>query len=98
MGTPGSCTSRAVVRAVARGGVIAFDCGPQPVTIAMWRTAQGGHTSPRVVLDGGGCSNGSALSSIRGSRLTDNPSDGFETLPGIFFLGESRTITDSVVR
>lgn len=35
---------------------------------------------------------------IRGSRLTDNPSDGFETLPGIFFLGASRTITDSVVR
>ena len=35
---------------------------------------------------------------ITGSRLTDNPSDGFETLPGIFFLGASRTITDSVVR
>ena len=35
---------------------------------------------------------------IRGSRLTDNPSDGFETIPGIFFLGASRTITDSVVR
>ena len=35
---------------------------------------------------------------IRGSRLTDNPSDGFETLPGIFFLGASRSITDSVVR
>jgi hypothetical protein len=35
---------------------------------------------------------------IRGSRLADNPSEGFETLPGIFFLGASRTITDSVVR
>lgn len=35
---------------------------------------------------------------IDGSRLTDNPSDGFETLPGIFFLGAIRTITDSVVR
>jgi hypothetical protein len=35
---------------------------------------------------------------IDGSRLTDNPSDGFETIPGIFFLGASRTITDSVVR
>ena len=34
---------------------------------------------------------------IRGSRLEDNPSDGFETLPGIFFLGASRTITDCVV-
>jgi hypothetical protein len=53
-GTPGSCTSRAVVRAVARGGVVAFDCGPQPVTIAMRRTAKVVNTSPRVVLDGGG--------------------------------------------
>ncbi len=53
-GTPSSCTSRAVVRAVARGGVIAFDCGPQPVTIAMKRTAKVVNTSARVVLDGGG--------------------------------------------
>ena len=35
---------------------------------------------------------------IRGSRLVDNPSAGFETIPGIFFLGASRSITDSVVR
>jgi hypothetical protein len=35
---------------------------------------------------------------IDGSRLTDNPSDGFEALRRIFFLGASRTITDSVVR
>ena len=53
-GTPASCTSRAVVRAVARGGVITFDCGPDPVTIAMKRTAKVVNTSSRVVLDGGG--------------------------------------------
>jgi len=53
-GTPASCTSRAVVRAVARGGVIGFDCGPSPVTIAMKRTAKVVNTSARVVLDGGG--------------------------------------------
>jgi len=53
-GTPASCTSRAVVRAVARGGTITFDCGPAPVTIAMKRTAKVVNTSPRVVLDGGG--------------------------------------------
>jgi hypothetical protein len=52
--TPGSCTSRAVVRAVAKGGAIAFDCGPSPVTIAMKRTAKVVNTSSRVVLDGGG--------------------------------------------
>jgi hypothetical protein len=31
-GTPASCTGEAVVAAVARGGVITFDCGPDPVT------------------------------------------------------------------
>ena len=53
-GTPGSCTSRAVVRAVAAGGVVTFDCGPQPVVIPMRRTAKVVNTSPKVVLDGGG--------------------------------------------
>jgi hypothetical protein len=53
-GTPASCTSQAVVRAVARGGIIAFRCGPDPVTIVMTRTAKVVNTSRRVVLDGGG--------------------------------------------
>lgn len=53
-GTPASCTSQAVVAAVARGGVIVFDCGPNPVTIVMQQTAKVVNTSPVVVLDGGG--------------------------------------------
>ena len=53
-GNPGSCTSRAVVRAVARGGVIRFRCGPDPVRIEMKRTAKVVNTSRRVVLDGRG--------------------------------------------
>jgi len=53
-GTPRSCTSRAVVRAVARGGVIRFRCGPKPVRIEMRRTAKVVNTSRRVVLDGRG--------------------------------------------
>jgi len=60
-GTPSSCTSRKVVRAVARGGVITFRCGPDPVVIAMRATAKvvnahGSTTRPtrRVVIDGGG--------------------------------------------
>jgi hypothetical protein len=53
-GTPARCTSAAVVRAVAKGGIITFDCGPQPVTITMRRTAKLRNTSHRVVLDGGG--------------------------------------------
>jgi hypothetical protein len=53
-GTPASCTSQAVVRAVAAGGVITFSCGPRPVTIVMKATAKVRNTSARVVLDGGG--------------------------------------------
>jgi hypothetical protein len=53
-GTPGSCSSQAVVQAVAAGGVIAFSCGPHPVIIVMTATAKVRNTSAKVVLDGGG--------------------------------------------
>jgi hypothetical protein len=53
-GSPASCTSAWVVRAVAKGGVITFNCGPKPVTITMTATAKVVNTSHRVVLDGGG--------------------------------------------
>jgi hypothetical protein len=39
-GTSESCTSDAFVEAVARGGVITFDCGPDPVVITLDRTAK----------------------------------------------------------
>ncbi|MEE6308574.1 hypothetical protein V1634_17230 [Plantactinospora veratri] len=53
-GTPASCTSEAVVAAVAKGGVITFSCGPAPVTITMKATAKiRNSTGPRIVLDGG---------------------------------------------
>jgi hypothetical protein len=53
-GTPNSCTSAGVVRAVAKGGVIKFNCGPDPVKIIMRATAKVRNTSSRVVIDGGG--------------------------------------------
>jgi hypothetical protein len=53
-GTPASCTSRAVVDAVSAGGVITFDCGPNPHTIVMTETAKVVNTSRTVVLDGAG--------------------------------------------
>jgi hypothetical protein len=53
-GTPASCTSQAVVDAVALGGIITFDCGPDPVTIVMTATAKVVNTSSVVVIDGGG--------------------------------------------
>src|SRR5262249_25621093 len=39
-GSPSSCTSKKVVQAVAKGGVITFDCGPDPVVITMRSTAK----------------------------------------------------------
>ena len=53
-GTPASCTSAAVVAAVAAGGIITFNCGPAPVTIVLTATAKVRNTSAQVVLDGGG--------------------------------------------
>ena len=53
-GTPASCTSAAVVKAVAAGGIITFNCGPAPVTITLTATAKVRNTSHLVVLDGRG--------------------------------------------
>lgn len=53
-GIPASCTSKKVVNAVARGGTVRFNCGPDPVTITMKRTAKVVNTSAQVVIDGGG--------------------------------------------
>ena len=53
-GSPASCTSAAVVRDVAAGGIITFNCGPKPVTIVMTSTASVIKTRRLVVLDGGG--------------------------------------------
>jgi hypothetical protein len=54
-GTPASCTSAAVVAAVAAGGVITFNCGSAPVTIQMTATAQMfNNAAPTTIIDGGG--------------------------------------------
>jgi hypothetical protein len=40
----------------------------------------------------------SGVLEIRSSTLRDNPSDGFETDPGIYFLGRDQIVVDSVIR
>lgn len=50
-GTPESCTRAALASAVAQGGVIVFDCGPKPVTIAISETIQI-PTDRDTVIDG----------------------------------------------
>ncbi len=57
-GTAASCTSAAVVAAVAAGGVVTFDCGADPVTIVVPEIQimnNGGKTADgSVTIDGGG--------------------------------------------
>jgi hypothetical protein len=49
-GTPGSCTAAALASAVAAGGVVTFDCGPQPVTIELTSEVP---VSKDTTIDGG---------------------------------------------
>ncbi|MBN1611836.1 MAG: hypothetical protein JW940_34715 [Polyangiaceae bacterium] len=54
-GTQESCTAKAFIDAVAKGGVITFDCGSKPVTITLDRPAKVfNDSSERIVIDGGG--------------------------------------------
>lgn len=54
-GTPASCTGAAFIDAVAKGGVITFDCGPEPVTLTLDRTAKVfNDKGPDIVIDGKG--------------------------------------------
>jgi len=54
-GTPESCTAESFIDAVAAGGVITFDCGPEPTTITLDRPAKVvNDTGPEIVIDGGG--------------------------------------------
>jgi hypothetical protein len=53
-GAAASCTGDAVVAAVAKGGVITFNCGPDPVTIVLTSTAKVfNNTASKLVIDGG---------------------------------------------
>jgi hypothetical protein len=53
-GMASSCTSDAVVAAVAKGGVITFNCGSDPVTIVMQATAKVfNDKGTKLVIDGG---------------------------------------------
>jgi hypothetical protein len=54
-GTAASCTGAAFIAAVAKGGVITFNCGPGPTTITLAGTAKVvNDTGPKIVIDGKG--------------------------------------------
>ena len=53
-GTAASCTGDAFVAAVAKGGVITFDCGADPATIVLTQTAKVfNDKGTKLVIDGG---------------------------------------------
>jgi len=53
-GTPTNCTGDAFVAAVANGGIITFNCGPDPVTIVLTSTAKVfNDKGTKLVIDGG---------------------------------------------
>lgn len=53
-GTPETCTADAFIAAVARGGRIVFNCGPEPVVITLDRPAKVfNDASDDIVIDGG---------------------------------------------
>jgi hypothetical protein len=53
-GSPASCTGDAFVAAVAKGGIITFDCGPDPLTITLTSTAKVfNDKGSKLVIDGG---------------------------------------------
>ena len=57
-GTPESCTAEAFMKAVAHGGKIVFNCGPDPVTITLDKPAKVYNDSlPDIVIDGNGSGN-----------------------------------------
>jgi hypothetical protein len=54
-GTPASCTGDAFIAAVAAGGVITFNCGPDVATIKLGKPAKVfNDKGPKIVIDGGG--------------------------------------------
>jgi hypothetical protein len=54
-GTPESCTPEAFIQAVAKGGVIVFNCGSKPTTLTLDNPAKIVNNAKQdVVIDGGG--------------------------------------------
>jgi len=54
-GTPESCGAEPFIDAVAQGGTIVFDCGPDPITLTLPRPAKVfNDANPDIVIDGGG--------------------------------------------
>ncbi|WP_299754724.1 choice-of-anchor Q domain-containing protein [uncultured Chloroflexus sp.] len=64
-GTPASCTEAALRAAVANGGRVTFNCGPQPVTITLSSQLE---VRQNTEIDGGGPQQGGRVTLSGGGR------------------------------
>jgi hypothetical protein len=102
-GTPASCTGDAFVAAVANGGIITFDCGPDPVTIVLTSTAKvfnnkgtklvidGGN---KVTLSGGGTTRILYMSTCDKAQVYPPGSGDCNTNPGVQLVVQNITFVD----
>ena len=102
-GTPASCTGDAFVAAVAQGGVITFNCGPDPTTIAVTATAKvfndkgtklvidGGN---KVTLSGGGKSRILYMATCDKAQVYPPGSGDCNTNPGVQLVVQNITFVD----
>jgi hypothetical protein len=102
-GTKASCTGEKFVAAVAKGGVITFDCGPDPVTIVLKQTAKvfndkgtklvidGGN---KVTLSGGGTTRILYMATCDEAQVYPPGSGDCNTNPGVKLVVQNLTFID----
>ena len=102
-GTPASCTGDEFVAAVANGGIITFDCGPDPVTIVLTSTAKvfndkgsklvidGGH---EVTLSGGGTTRILYMATCDEAQVYPPGPGNCNTNPGVQLVVQNITFID----
>ena len=102
-GTPTSCTGDAFVAAVAKGGIITFNCGPDPVTIVLTQTAKvfndkgtklvidGGN---KVTLSGGGTTRILYMATCDKAQVYPPGSGDCNTNPGVELVVQNLTFID----
>jgi hypothetical protein len=102
-GSPASCTGEQFVAAVAKGGIITFDCGPDPVTIVLKQTAKifndkgtklvidGGN---KVTLSGGGTTRILYMATCDKAQVYPPGSGNCNTNPGVQLVVQNITFID----
>ena len=102
-GDPAGCTAEAFVNAVAQGGVITFDCGPDPFTLVLDSPAKvfndkgallvidGGN---KITLSGGGKSRILYMATCNKAQVYPPGSGDCNTNPGVQLVVQNLTFVD----